>query len=76
MLLMRKNNLFVKTASYMRRTEILKNQISIYNSALSVSSQSRVIPEEKKRFCGINLKHYDIEMFVRRTDITKDKLFL
>jgi hypothetical protein len=73
---MRKNNLFVKIASYMKRTEILKTQISIYNSAISVSTQSRAIPEEKKRFCEKNLKHYGIEMFVRKTDITKDKLSL
>ncbi len=73
---MRKNKLFVKIASYMKRTEILKTQISIYNSAISVSTQSRVIPDEKKRFCEKNLKHYGIEMGVRRIDTTKDKLSL
>ncbi len=45
------NNLLVKTGLllYIRRTEILKYQISIFNSALSVSAQSWVFSDEMRK---------------------------
>jgi hypothetical protein len=61
-----------KQASCMRRTEVLKHQVYILNSALSKSMFS----DEKRDFSRkCQLKHYGIEVLMR-TDIIKDKLIL
>jgi hypothetical protein len=60
----------------MRKTEIMKHQLSFFRGALPISTQSSVFSDVKRDFKRINYNNYCTKILVRRTDITKCKVLI